>query len=78
MSFLPTLALLSLIVSSCGCGEAGTNYAQFLKEANRIVKTGGRVLIAEVPCVLPPCCLAAEPVSRRALLGAAHGQQTAK
>ena len=58
MSFLPTLALLSLIVSSCGCGEAGTNYAQFLKEANRIVKTGGRVLIAEVPCVLPPCCRA--------------------
>lgn len=26
----------------------GTNYAAFLKEANRIVKTGGRVLIAEV------------------------------
>ena len=78
MSLVPTLALPSLVVSSYGCGEAGTNYAQFLKEANRIVKTGGRVLIAEVPCVLPSCRLAAEPVARRALQEGAHGQQTTK
>jgi hypothetical protein len=40
-------------------GVAGTNYASFLCEANRIVKLKGKVLVAEVgyclaPRLLPP------------------------